>query len=110
MDKTIAGLLGAVSALALAAPSQAAPVGPHDLDAAMAASSYSDLLKPIPNAKALLDAASATGEEDQAEAQGFDPQAVEEVQYHHHHHHHHWHRWHRRWWHRHRPVVVINPP
>jgi hypothetical protein len=35
---------------------------------------------------------------------GFDPAAVQQVQYYHHwHHRHHWHHWHRG------PVVVINP-
>jgi hypothetical protein len=36
---------------------------------------------------------------------GFDPSAVQDVQYYHH-----WHHWHRHWhhWHR-RPVVVIRP-
>ena len=112
MDKSIAGLLGAVSALALAAPAYAA-VGPNDLESAMAASSYADLLKPIPNAKALLEVAALQDEQAPAQEVAFDPSAVEQVQYHHHHHHHHHHHWHRhsRWWWRHHraPVVVIHP-
>jgi hypothetical protein len=108
MDKSIAGLLGAVSALALAAPSHAA-VGPNDLDSAMSASSYADLLKPIPNARALLEVASLQDEQAPAQEAAFDSNAVEQVQYHHHHHHHH-HR-HSRWWYRHHraPIVVIRP-
>jgi ABC-type transport system substrate-binding protein len=40
---------------------------------------------------------------------GFDPAAVQDVQYYHHWHHwHHWHHRHWRHWHR-GPVVVINP-
>ena len=109
MDKSIAGLLGAVSALALAAPACAA-VGPNDLDSAMSASSYADLLKPISNAKALLEVASLQDEKTPEQEAAFDPSAVEHVQYHHHHHHHHWHRHSRWWWRHHRgPVVVINP-
>jgi hypothetical protein len=106
MDKTLAGLLGAVSALALASPSHAAATT-NDLESAMSASSYADLLQPIPNARALLQVAAAQD----AQEPGFDAGAVEQVQYHHHHHHHHHHRWHRRWWHRHYhpPVVVIRP-
>jgi hypothetical protein len=114
MDKSIAGLLGAVSALALAGPSHAA-VSSNDLESALSASSYADLLKPIPNAKALLDIASAQDEQAPSQEAAFDPNAVEPVQYHHHHHHHHHHHryYHRHsaWWYRHHraPVLVIRP-
>ena len=106
MDKTLAGVIGAVSALAISAPSHAASLGPQDVDAALSAASYADLLQPIPNAPELLKIADAKNPDEDR----FDPNAVETVQYHHHHHHHH-HHWRRRWWHRHhRPVVVITPP
>ncbi len=57
MDKTIAGLLGAVGALVAGASAQGAPVA-----SVLHASSYADLLRPVPNAvEALrtLDAAEA---------------------------------------------------
>ena len=85
MDKTLAGVLGAVAALAVT-NAHAAPVPP---ESAMQAASYSDLLQPIPDAAALLAALP------EAESSP----AIETVQYHHHHHHHH-HWWrHRRWRH-----------
>ena len=103
MDKTVAGLLGAVGALAGMAPgAQAAPL---DYAAALQASSYADLLKPIPNAAALWRASAQTdpGSVPEAAPEG----GVQEVQYHdhHHHHHHQYHRYHRR----HRHVVVVAP-
>lgn len=81
MDKQLAGLLGAMGALTAVAPSQAAVPG---FDEAMRAESYADLLRPIPNATALL-------EESNALAAAEPRPAVMEVQYYHHHHHHHHH-------------------
>ncbi|MBV8913989.1 MAG: hypothetical protein JOZ05_13235, partial [Acetobacteraceae bacterium] len=52
MEKKLAGLLGAVGALVVSAPGQATPVQPSD--SVMQANSYSDLLKPIPNAAEVL--------------------------------------------------------
>ncbi len=83
MDKTVAGLLGGASALALigsAGPGSAEPVG-----ALQPARTYAELLDPIPNAAERLRA---------QEQQGA---SVELAQYyggynrHHHHHHHHRH-------------------
>ena len=85
MDKTVAGLIGAVSALVAAGPSHAAASAPLTLHEAMAASSYADLLRPIPNAAALLQQ-SAT--DDEAMTPDGQP-VIQEVQFHHHHHHHH---------------------
>jgi hypothetical protein len=45
-SKTVAGLIGAVSLLAVADPAQAAMSAPTGLEAAMHAGSYADLLKP----------------------------------------------------------------
>ncbi len=81
MDKTLAGLIGAVGTLAAMTPSHAAPV-PSTIDEAMHAGSYADLLKPIPNATALLAQSNARA----AEAE---PQVLEVQYYRHHHHHHH---------------------
>ena len=94
MDKKLAGLLGVASVLALPA-AHASTAVPQSLDAAMQANSYSDLLKPIPNAVELLAASSQVPAESEADS------AIQEVQYwyRHHHHHHHWRR--RRWHHHH---------
>ena len=77
MDKKIAGLLGVMSAFAVAAPAMAAPV-PTDVHGAMQAASYADLLKPIPNATEMLRASDAVLTDETP--------AVETVAYHHHHH------------------------
>ena len=86
MDKKTAALLGAFGALA-AGP--AAMAEPFALQNVMHAASYAELLRPIPNAGALLRAS------DKAMAEA--PAAVEMVQFHHHHHH----RYHRRYRRRH---------
>jgi hypothetical protein len=88
VDKTIAGLIGAVGTLAAVSPSQAAPAAAAGIDEAMHAASYADLLKPIPNATALLRASDARA----AEA----PAKLLEVQYYYRHHHHHHHSYYRR--------------
>jgi hypothetical protein len=87
MDKTLAGVIGAVGALVATAPAQAATAAPLSMEAALQAGSYADLLQPIPNALALLKTEAAVQERPVAEEQA----PVEEVQffYHHHHHHHH---------------------
>jgi len=79
MDKKIAGLLGAAAALTT--------IGGGHANAARAtepgsATTYRDLLEPVPNAVALLRA------DDAARAQR-GPADVKLAQYHHHHHHHH---------------------
>ena len=79
MDKTIAGLLGAIGALAVAVPAQAAVAAPS-FEAAMQATSYADLLRPIPNAVEVLKAAPA----DALQATSGEEATVQEVQYHHH--------------------------
>ncbi len=67
----------------------------------MQAASYADLLRPIPNAQALLAAAEVPAGQPAPASDGRDP-AVQQVQYyrhHHHHHHHHHHRYRRYWYH-----------
>jgi hypothetical protein len=90
----------------LAVPAaQAATVAPPTVDAVWQVSSYSDLIKPIPNAVAILKASAAA----RANVVPAEPAAeggkIEQVQYrywhrrhwrhwrwrHHHHHHHHHH-------------------
>lgn len=101
MDKTVAGLIGAVTLLAAANPAQAAMPVATDLKAAMQAESYADLLKPIPDAVALLresDAAEAKAELLAPASEG--EATVQEAQYYYPHHHHH-HRFYRRFYHHH---------
>jgi hypothetical protein len=79
MDKKIAGLLGAVGALASLNSAQAA-AAPADPAAVLNAQSYADLLNPIPNAKATLDAV------DEAYDQAGTNFQVAQNDHHHHHH------------------------
>lgn len=100
MDKKIAGLLGAAAAFTVVTGAQAAVPAPADQLAP--ASSYRDLLEPVPNALATLKAQQA--KEVQASQQGQDSTApaggeTRLAYYHHHHHHHRW--WRRRWHHHH---------
>ena len=105
MDKKIAGLLGAVAGVATLGGAQAAPA-PTANTPAPAATSYADLLAPVPNALAALKA------DDAARSQTVNVDGVQLAQYyhsHHHHyrrrshHHHHYrhHHHHSRWWYRH---------
>ncbi|MBV9784085.1 MAG: hypothetical protein JO264_09720 [Acidisphaera sp.] len=93
MEKSVAALIGAMGALAVAAPAHAATVQ-ASLATAMQVNSYADLLKPIPNATALRQAL--------AESRAAEPAEPEllPVQYYYRHHHHH-HRWYRRYHHHH---------
>jgi hypothetical protein len=95
MDRKIAGLLGAFGALAAGSPAMAETPA---LEGVMHAASYADLLRPIPNASALLQASDA------AMAEG--PANVEMVQYHHHHHHRYRRRY-RRHHHHHHSMMVF---
>jgi len=113
MDKTMAGLLGAMGALAATTPSHAASRPAMDMEQAMTATSYADLLRPIPNAASLLKEAADHQNGAAAEGEGsIDRNMIETVQYHdqtpvyhdHHHHHHHYIRRHH-----HRRVVVAVP-
>ena len=87
MDKKIAGLLGAVAALAMMDAAQAASAPTQNPTEILKASSYGDLLAPIPNAVALLRAvdmagAANAGVTEQSELSS----GVQVAQYHHHHH------------------------
>ena len=85
MDKTVTSLLAALAAVAAAAPSHAAPVTSATVQEALEFSSYADLLKPIPNAAAILKQAAEMDDVAPSDGQA----RVETVQFHHHHHHHH---------------------
>ena len=86
MDKKIAGLLGAVAALGTLGAAQATPT-PTPSDT-LKASSYADLLEPIPNAAKTLQ---ALDEQSPAEATQGNVQLAGWYYHHHHHHHHHHH-------------------
>jgi hypothetical protein len=97
MDKKIAGLLGAAAALGAFNPAQAAPSpAPSDV---LRASSFADLLEPIPNAAALLQAVDESAPVQPANIEL--AQLVVVGRHHHHHHHHHAYR--------RAPRIVIGP-
>src|ERR1700730_8521557 len=97
-NKKIAGLIGAMAPLGAFTPAKAAPVtGPAPTDI-LRADSFADLLEPIPNAVALLQAV-----DEKAPATSRD-EDIKLAQYHHHHHHHH------SQYRRYAPRVVIVPP
>ena len=97
MDKKIAGLLGAVAALGTLGTAQAAPTpAPSDV---LRANSFADLLEPIPNAAALLQ---AVDESAPAPSANVEVAQLVVVGHHHHHHHHHAYR-------RYVPRIVIAP-
>ena len=98
MDKTLMGIVAAVASLAPMAAAQAAPT-PAEVTQALNASSFAELLKSVPNAAAILEAADGMRAEEKA--------VGVQVAYHHHHHswwwHHHHHHfwWHNHWYHHH---------
>jgi hypothetical protein len=85
MDKKIAGLLGAVAALSTVGAAQASTPTANS----MQANSYTDLLKPVPNAMSALVADDAART---SRSQGGVKTAQISVEIGHHHHHHHHHR------------------
>jgi hypothetical protein len=102
MDKKIAGLLGAVATLGTFGASQAAPApAPTDV---LRANSFADLLAPIPNAAALLQAIDESAPVRSAEGNV----QVAQFYHHHHHHHHHHHSQYRRYYEE--PRVIVVPP
>jgi hypothetical protein len=101
MDKKIVGIVGALTALGGASAASAAPAPAPASANVMEVRSYADLLQPIPNAVALLQADNAAKKAagEQAAADESDGAKVELAQYHHHHHH--WRRWHHHHHHHH---------
>lgn len=99
MDKKIAGLLGAVAGMAAMGSAHAAINPAPSSSQAPKASSYGDLLAPIPDAVAQLkadDAARAqqpapdpTDGMQVAQSYYYPPYSYPYYNYHHHHHHHH---------------------
>lgn len=102
MDRKFAGIVGALSVATVVNSAEA--VAAPELEQAMSASSYSELLRPIPNAVVLLKIA------DELNSQPNEPAKTgEQVAqfwggpffHHHHHHHHHNNYWRRRYYHHH---------
>ena len=83
MGKKIAGLLGAMVTLGALNAAEAAPIPSPAPTDVLRANSFADLLEPIPNAVALLQAVDESGPASSAN------ENIQLVQYHHHHHHHH---------------------
>lgn len=122
MDKKIVGLLGAVAGLATVGAAQAATEpGPAPTDA-LRASSYADLLAPVPNAVEAMkadDAARAQAPKiEQAQYYYYNPYPYYYPPYygypyryyhHHHHHHHHWRRFFRHHHHHHHHHAAYFP-
>jgi hypothetical protein len=99
MEKKIAGLLGAMATLGAFNAAEAAPIpspAPTDI---LRANSFADLLEPIPNAAALLQAV------DESRPSASADENVQLAQYYHHHHHHH-HSQYRRYYDEPRVIIV----
>jgi hypothetical protein len=104
MERKIAGLLGAVAALGTMNGAQAAPApAPTDV---MRANSFADLLEPIPNASALLQAIDESAPAQPADSNIQLAQVVIGIGRDHHHHHHHHHAGYGRYY---APRVVVVP-
>ena len=101
MNKVV-GIVGAVSGLAALDSAQAAGLESPNATGLTPAKSYAELLEPIPNALAVLQAVDAAEAARSAQETAADA-GVTLVQYHHHHHHHRvrHHHHHNRWWRRH---------
>jgi hypothetical protein len=98
MEKKIAGLLGAMATLGAFNAAEAAPAPSPAPTDVLRANSFADLLEPIPNAAALLQAVDESGPVASAD------ENIQLAQYHHHHHHHH-HSQYRRY----APRIVVVP-
>jgi hypothetical protein len=97
LDKTLIGLLGGASALALLGGSQASAAPSVDeANLLQPAQSFAELLDPIPNAEKVLRA-----EDARSDASAPEEKPIVMAQYHHHHHHHHHHYYHHHYHHHH---------
>ncbi|MGZ5876968.1 MAG: hypothetical protein ACXWKP_33370 [Bradyrhizobium sp.] len=103
MEKKIAGLLGAMATLGAFNAAEAAPIPSPAPTDVLRANSFADLLEPIPNAAALLQ---AVDESKPAPSANENVQLTQFYYHDHHHHHHHHHAW-RRYY---APRVVVVPP
>src|SRR5581483_8114910 len=104
MEKRTAGLLGAVAGLAAMGTAHAAIAPAVNPEAALQASSYADLLAPVPNAMALIQADNAARTQSGTTDAKVEPVQYyyrDEPRYRHHHHHHHHHAYYRHHHHHH---------
>jgi hypothetical protein len=92
MEKKTAVLIGGIASLATLGSAQAAVDHGAEVARTMQVSSYSELLKPIPNAVELLKASNAEVLREAQEQMRARP--VQYYYYYHHHHHHHYHHHH----------------
>ncbi len=102
MDKTIIGLLGGASALALLGGSQASAAPTvDDVHLLQPARSFAELLEPIPDAEKVLRSENARSSDTASSEE--EPMVVAEYyhHYHHHYHHHHHHYYHHHYHHHH---------
>jgi hypothetical protein len=83
MGIKIAGLVGAMATLGAFNAAEAAPTPSPAPTDVLRANSFADLLEPIPNAAALLQAVDESAPVTSADGN------IQLAQYHHHHHHHH---------------------
>jgi hypothetical protein len=100
MEKKIAGLLGAMATLGAFNAAEAAPIPSPAPTDVLRANSFADLLKPIPNAAALLRAV------DESRPSSSADENVHLAQFYYHHHHHH--SQYRRYYDE--PRIVVVPP
>jgi hypothetical protein len=106
MEKKIAGLLGAMATLGAFNAAQAAPTPSPAPTDVLRANSFADLLEPIPNAVALLQAVDESAPVPSAD----DNVQLAQFYHHHHHHHHHHHSMYRRdYGYDYAPRVIIVP-
>jgi hypothetical protein len=117
MDKTTAGLLGAVASLATMGAAQAATEPAPNPSTFMQVASYADLLSPVENATVLMQADNALRAERGVQQDDVDrtPENVQladwdDRNYHHHHHHHHHHHAYYHHHHHHHNDAVIGIP
>ncbi len=87
LDKTLIGLIGGASALALLGGAQASAAPTADEVMLQPARSFAELLDPIPNAEKVLRA----DNERVSDASVIEDQPMVVAEYYHHHHHHHYH-------------------
>jgi len=90
MERKIVGMIAAV---ALAAVGSTQATASPNQEQVLQARSFAELLQPIPNARAVLEAAEAQEQSDSSPAADGQDARQMMAYYHHHHHHHHHYRW-----------------
>jgi hypothetical protein len=101
MEKKIAGLLGAMATLGAFGAAQAAPTPAPAPSDVLKANSYADLLEPIQNATAVLQAVDEAAPTPSADDANIHLAQIYIERHHHHHHHHH---------HAYRRRIMVVPP